>query len=139
MSLRFLLDTNILSEPVKKAPNAGVLRRMEAHADQVATCSIVLHELWYGFARLPPSRRKRVLEAYLRDVVQATIPVLPYDSESAVWHSQQRGRLERTGHAPRFADGQIAAVAAVHGLTLVTANARRFTPFRGLKVATWSR
>lgn len=115
-----------------------MLRRLDAYADQIATCSIVLHELWYGISRLAPSRRKRTFEAYLRDVVQATLPILPYDSQAALWHGQVRARLERTGDPASFADGQIASVAAVHELILATVNPRHFAPFRGLKTASWS-
>jgi tRNA(fMet)-specific endonuclease VapC len=139
VSLRFLLDTNVLSEPVKRNPNPHVLRRLNAHAEELATCCVVWHELWYGASRLPASRRKRILEAYLRDVVEATLPILPYDADAAAWHGRERARLERAGRTATFTDGQISAIASVNELTVVTANTRDFAPFRGIKATDWSR
>jgi tRNA(fMet)-specific endonuclease VapC len=138
MSLQFLLDTNVLSEPVKQGPNPAVLRQLQAHGQNLATCSIVWHELLYGAARLPRSRRRTTLETYLRDVVETTLPILAYDAEAAAWHGHERARLERTGRRTSFADGQIAAIAAVNDLTLVTANTRDFAPFRGIRLVDWT-
>jgi tRNA(fMet)-specific endonuclease VapC len=139
MSLQFLLDTNVLSEPAKRDPHPAVLRRLEAHAQDLATCSIVWHELLYGAARLPRSRRRTTLETYLVDVIEATLPILSYDADAARWHAEERARLERVGRQVGFADGQIAAVAAVNGLTLVTANTRDFKVFRGVRTVDWSK
>jgi tRNA(fMet)-specific endonuclease VapC len=138
MSVRFLLDTNVLSEPAKRDPDPGVLRQLEEHAPALATCSIVWHELLYGAARLPRSRGRTTLETYLREVVETTLPILPYDAEAAAWHGQERARLERTGRQTSFADGQIASIAAVNDLTLVTANTRDFAAFRGVRVVDWT-
>jgi len=64
-----------------------------------------------------------------------TIP--PYDAKAASWHGVERARLEQAGKAPSFADGQIAAIAAVHGLTPVTRNVYDFTNFKRLRVENW--
>ncbi len=137
MTARFLLDTNILSEPVRPYPRSQVVARIETHADEIVTAAPVWHELLYGVNRLPGSRRRTLLEHYLFDVVEATIPILPYDAEAALWHANIRVEMEKTGRTPAFVDGQIAAIAAVNGLTLVTANLAHFTPFPGLIVADW--
>lgn len=139
MSIRFLLDTNVLSEPIRSRPNERVLARIEQHEGEVATCAVVWHELLYGAARLPASRKRRAIEAYLERVVRTALPILPYDQESAAWHAQQRARLERRGRPPSAADGQIAAIAHVNELVLVTANVRDFRRFEGLDVQDWTR
>ncbi len=64
--------------------------------------------------------------------------VLPYDREAADWQARERVRLERAGRPVPFVDAQIAAIAAVRGLTLVTANTRDFERFEGLSVEDWS-
>jgi tRNA(fMet)-specific endonuclease VapC len=137
--VKFLLDTNVLSEPLRPRPNRKMLERMAAHAADLATASLVWHELQFGCARLPDSRHRRTVEDYLRDVVQATIPVLSYDGLAAEWHARERARLERLGKTPPFVDGQIAAIAAVNGLVVVTRNARDFRRYKDLQVADWSR
>jgi tRNA(fMet)-specific endonuclease VapC len=54
MSLRFLLDTNILSEPLKLEPNAAVIEQMERYQSEVAITSVTWHEIWYCGNRLYP-------------------------------------------------------------------------------------
>ena len=138
MSLKFLLDTNILSEAIRPVPNEKVAKELERQSGQLATASVVWHELLYGFAALPHGRRRRECERYLELVVGRNIPVLPYDAEAAQWHAHERARLRSVGKSPPFSDGQIAAVAAVNGLVLVTENAIDFAQFRGLRVVDWS-
>lgn len=87
---------------------------------------------------MPRGRRRSAVEAFLSDVVRMTLPILPYDDRSAEWHAHERARLERLGRSAPFVDGQIAAIAAVHALTLVTANIRDFRTFRGLSVVDWT-
>ncbi len=139
MSLRFLLDTNVLSEPIKSVPNRRVLDAIERHDGEVATCAIVWHELQFGVARLSPSRKRRALEVYLEDAIHGALPILPYDQAAATWHAWERARLSKRGRPPSAADGQIAAIARVNGLVLVTANTRDFRRFDGLSIEDWSR
>lgn len=99
---------------------------------------MVWNELSYGCERLEPGRRKIELEAYLREVVLKSFPILPYDQEAATWHAHERARQERAGRPSPYVDGQIAAIACVHELTLVTANLKDFVRFRGLAVEDWT-
>ena len=137
MSLAWLLDTNAISEPLRPAPNGHMLRRIEKNEGQIAIAAIVWHELLYGCRRLPKSKRRDAIEQYLFDVVRPTMPILPYDAQAAQWHAAERARLAQAGRPPSFADGQIAAIAAVNNLTLVTANLSDFADFRELKTINW--
>lgn len=139
MTLRFLLDTNIVSEPLRPKPRAAVLQRLHRHEDEIAISSIVWHELRFGLERLPASRRREVIGRYLEDVVLATMPILDYDRAAAEWHATERSRLAARGETPPFADGQIAAIAGVHELTVVTFNTTDFKRFRGIRVQSWDR
>lgn len=136
VALRYLLDSNVLSEPVRPRPSALVIERLGASLDECATAATVLHELEFGVLRLPASRRKVVLTTYLERVV-GRLPILPYDAGAARWHARERSRLCRRGKPPAFVDGQIAAVANAHGLVLVTRNVADFTVFEGLAVENW--
>jgi tRNA(fMet)-specific endonuclease VapC len=135
---RFLLDTNVLSEPISKQPDPRILRRLQQHEGQCVTAAPVLHELWFGVGALAPSSRREALEAYLRDVVESVYPILPYDANAARWHASERARLQAEGRTPSFVDGVIASIARVNGLTVVTANVRHFRPFADLDVLSWS-
>lgn len=137
MSLAYLLDTNVVSEALRPRPNDAVLQRLQEHPGEIAIAAIVWHELLFGWQRMPASARRAAVEAYLFEVVAATLPILPYDERAAEWHAAERSRLVNAGKTPPFADGQIAAIAAVNQLTLVTFNLEDFAHFEGLQVEDW--
>lgn len=136
-TLRFLLDTNILSEGTRAAPDTKVLARLRKAGNQVATSAVTWHELLHGVALLPPSRKRDALTAYLNSLRNAELPILPYSAEATEWHAAERARLANKGLTPPFADGQIAAIAHTHKLTLVTRNEGDFKHFSGLKIQNW--
>jgi tRNA(fMet)-specific endonuclease VapC len=139
VTLRFLLDTSIVSAPVAKVPNVQLVRRIERHSHEAAIAAPVWHELIYGVRRLPGGRRRDALIAYVEDVVGASFPVLAYDETAAAWHARERARLEKLGTPAPFVDGQIASVAQTNGLVLVTANPKDFAPFKDLEVQDWTK
>ena len=139
MTLRYLLDTSIVSSPVSKTPDPQIVRRLEEHGHESAIAALVWHELTYGCRRLSRGKRRDALETYLHDVVQATFPILPYDEAAATWHGYERARLESLGKAAPFTDGQIAAIAHANELVLVTLNVRDFTRFKELNVINWAK
>ena len=96
-------------------------------------------ELLFGYFRLPSSERRAAVGIYLFQDLSPRITILPYDRPAAEWHAFERARLSRIGRISLFADGQIAAVAYVNNLTLVTANTKDFQNFEGLQVEDWSR
>jgi tRNA(fMet)-specific endonuclease VapC len=138
VTLRFLLDTSIVSAPMAKVPSHDLVARLEAHSDTCAIAAPVLHELVVGCQRLPRGNRRLAFERYLHEVVLAAFPVLPYDAMAAEWHGRERARLERLSRPAPFVDGQIAAIARVHDLVLVTASVKDFAPFQELVVQDWS-
>lgn len=91
----------------------------------------------FGCRRLPPSRKREAIEVYLSQTVQRSFPILPYDEAAAEWHASERARLSTAGKTPPYIDGQIAAVAKVNGLVLVTANLPDFNVFTGLEIEDW--
>jgi tRNA(fMet)-specific endonuclease VapC len=137
LSIRFLLDTNVISEINKPVPNPLVVEQMNRYQGEMATASTVVHELLYGGLRLPvESLRRSYLEDYVRQL-PTRMPVLSYDLAAARWHASERARLTRIGRTPAFADGQIASTAACHGLILVTNNVADFQDFEGLAIENW--
>ncbi len=134
MTIKFLLDTNIISEPLKAIPNRGIMRQLERHQMELAIPSIVWHELLVGCFRLPRSQKRSAIEKYLNEVV---LPILPYDAQAAKWHAVERARLMSLGKTPPFIDGQIAAIASTQNLTLVTFNTSDFSLFKELNLANW--
>jgi len=135
--IHYLLDANILSEPVKLRPSAIVIAKLDEHAEQIALPAPVLHELWYGVERMPKGNKRDRLQRYVRDAVESKLPILPYDGMAAAEHARQRADLAAQGLTPSFVDGQIAAIAIVHGLTLATRNVADFSHFSRLRVENW--
>ena len=139
MNLKYLLDTNIISEPLRPKPNAKVLARLKRHGDEVALPSIVWHELWFGCERLPASAKRAAIEEYLTKVIGLSMPILPYDERAAMWHATERSRLAAQGKTPPFADGQIIAIAKAYDLILVTLNRADYLNFREVEIEDWSK
>ena len=138
MTLRYLLDTSIVSSPVSKVPNPGIVMRLADHGAECAVPAPVWHELVYGCRRLPRGRRRSTLEAYLEDVVRASFPILPYDESAAAAHARARARLEALGRPMPFVDGQIAAIAMANALVLVTLNTKDFARVDDLAIESWA-
>lgn len=65
------------------------------------------------------------------------MPVLSYDAQAARWHAAERARLEAVGKPAPAVDSQLAAIAVVNGLTLVTRNLRDFASFTDLHSVSW--
>lgn len=137
MALSYLLDTNVLSEPVRKVPNAHVVAQMHTAMGQMALAATSWHELLFGVFRMPTSHKRTIIEHYLLETVGAEIPILPYGAESATWFAKERVRLSKLGRPPSYPDGQIASIAATNNLILVTRNVADFTNFEGLQVENW--
>ena len=131
--MKYLVDTNALSEPFRQSPNPSFMQRLRRHEGEIATAATVWHELWHGWARMATSRRKALLQRYLEGL-QEDLVVLPYDERAARWHAEQRARLHR--RTPPYEDGLIAAVAAVNDLVVVTANVSDFSMFP-IRVENW--
>ena len=137
MSINFLLDTNVLYELLRPNPNETVLEKFEFHRAEISIASIVWHELLFGCYRLEISKKRAAIESFLLDVVAPSIPVTPYNQNAAHWHAQERARLVSRGQTPSFANGQIAAVAKVNDLVLVTFNESDFKIFNDLQIQDW--
>jgi tRNA(fMet)-specific endonuclease VapC len=135
--VRFLLDTNIVSEPVVAQPQAIVLERIREHSGSLAISVVTWQELLYGMLLLPLGKRRDRIEDYLFRRVRPAIPLIDFDERAAQWQAEERARLRQTGSPPSYPDSQIAATAAVNNLVLVTRNRADFTQFQGLRIENW--
>ncbi len=139
MTLRYLLDTSTLAAVIAPKPNRSVVQRLTRREAQCAIAAPVWNELVMGYEYLEPGKRRAVLEAFLREVVLKLFPILPYDQDAAAWHALERARHERAERPAPYVDGQMAAIANVHGLVLVTTHPRDFARFKDVSVEDWTR
>ncbi|MDJ0598741.1 MAG: VapC toxin family PIN domain ribonuclease [Crocosphaera sp.] len=110
---------------------------METHKREVATASLVIHEMLYGCLRLPTESKKRaLLQNYITKIPQK-MPIFGYDLKSAQYHGKERARLSRVGKTPAFVDGQIASIAVTNNLILATNNIDNFQAFNDLVIENW--
>ncbi len=124
-----LLDTNVVSELVRKSPNPAVVTWVSAHALEDLFLSAVSEaELRYGVAILPVGRRRDrmffQIEAMLREAFEDR--VLPFDSDAAGAYGNIAAGRRSTGRPVAVADCQIAAIAASRGMAVATRNVRDF-------------
>jgi len=132
--MRFLLDTNILSDLVRHPRGLVSDRIKEVGEDNICTSVVVAAELRYGAAKKASSRLTMQLEAILR-----AIDVLALEQPADAVYGSLRARLEQAGRSIGANDLLIAAHALAVGHTLVTDNAREFSRIHGLRVENWMR
>lgn len=135
--IKYLLDSNILSEPAKLKPDSQVLQHFADHDGEFVTASIVWHELMYGCTLLADSKRKQQLQSYLDMLLTNGLIILPFDQAAAQWYAKERVRLQRQGKTCAYADGEIAAIAVTQKLILVTRNIQDFENIQHLKLQNW--
>jgi predicted nucleic acid-binding protein len=121
LSTSFLVDTNILSELVRKSPDPGVLR-WAAEIRQMAVSAITVEEVYYGLSWKP---NPRVL-VWFEEFLETHCEILPATSVIAKRAGQLRGQLQARGQTRASWDMLIAATALEHQMTLVTRNERHF-------------
>jgi predicted nucleic acid-binding protein len=132
----YLLDTDVLSNLLRRAPSATLLAKLASvPPEQQFTSSITLGELIYGAYRL--QERTVALLQRLNESLLPNLPVLPFDAPAAWRYGEVRADLERRGTPIGDADLRIASIALARGLTVVTGNVRHFQLVPGLAVENW--
>jgi len=121
-----ILDTNVVSETVRQAPDAGVVAWLDAQTDQLALTALTIGELWTGVRLLPRGARREGLERAITNVLMRWAIVLPYEARSAEIYAAWRERARAVGRGLSVEDGMIAAIVASHGATLATRNVADF-------------
>jgi predicted nucleic acid-binding protein len=127
----FLLDTNCISELVRPKPDPRVMDWMDAVDEGLLYLSVLtLGEIRKGVAGLPQAKRRAHLETWLEVDLQTRFSgrVVPVDAAIADRWGLLASEVKRKGKALPVIDGLLAATALHHNLTVVTRNARDFTP-----------
>ncbi len=128
----FLLDTNVVSELTKDAPDSRVVEFLAAH-DDLWLSTIVLHELDFGLNLLPLGRRRnRIRAALLAFVMEYEDRILAVDRPEAEQAATLRAQAHRSGRVLHLGDALIAGTAKTHNLAVAT---RNVVDFDGLDVA----
>ena len=128
--MRYLIDTNALSETVQRRPDAEVVARIRELPElRIALSTITFGEIEKGVSKLGSGERKAFLTRWLRDLPdQFHGRILPVDVAVARTWGRLADEGRRAGRELPVTDGLLLATAAVHRLVVVT---RDESDFRG--------
>jgi predicted nucleic acid-binding protein len=139
--VKFLLDTNVVSEWVKPQPNRGLVTWLTAvDEDELCLSIVTVAELRRGAERLPNGRRRRAIEEWIaRDVLlRFERRLLGLDVAVAEAWGTITAQCEARGRPISAMDAFVAAVAECHGLSLVTRNEGDFAGVVRSVINPWS-
>jgi tRNA(fMet)-specific endonuclease VapC len=129
----YLLDTNACVEYLRQRNAALIARIAATPPSDIRLCSVVKAELYHGAHRSQQAQSNLVkVENFVRPFVS-----IPFDDDAAREYGRLRADLERRGLVIGPYDLQVAAIALVHGLTLVTHNTKEFRNVSGLSLEDW--
>lgn len=130
----YLVDTDVISAgaPTKRQPSTALVLWMDRNSDRLFLSTITIAEIADGIARARREgahRKAAALTGWLDAVLHLYGDrVLPFDVTAARIAGALSDRARSKGRSPGFPDRAIAAIAAAHNLTLLTANLRHFAP-----------
>lgn len=119
--MKYLVDANVLSEPTKPTPHAGVIAWLRANERDLAVDPIILGEIRFGILLLPRGKRRTRLERWFEVGIQRLV-CLPWEAETGLRWAELVATLRMAGRAMPIKDSLIAATALTHDLILVTHN-----------------
>lgn len=132
MTLKYLLDTNIVIYVIKRRP-LEVLDHFNANAGRMAISAITLSELYHGAEKSAKvAQNLEVIEEFA-----SHLEVLPYTAKVSPHYGSIRRELEKAGQPIGVNDLHIAAQARSEGLVVVTNNVSEFIRVPGLRVENW--
>jgi toxin FitB len=127
--LSALLDTSVLSQSRKAAPDAGAMRWLQMQStSSLFLSAITIHEVRQGIELAPAGAKRHALEVWLTSHVLPGFAgqILSIDAEIAEESARLVVRAKKSGHTAELADALIAATAIVHALKLATLNRKHF-------------
>lgn len=129
-----ILDTNVISEPLKRAGDPAVLEWLDQQdIETLYLTAVTVAELRFGIAVLPLGRRKHHLEEDFEQRILSLFRerILPFDEAATVTYARIRATAKAGGKSIGIANGFIAAIAAHHGFSVAT---RDTSPFEAAGV-----
>lgn len=135
-----LLDTNVVSEPLRHTPEARVIEWIDAQPlETLYLSAITVAELRAGVALLPAGKRRAGLHESLEKRVLPLFAgrVLPFDLACTQAYAELVARARAAGLAIATADGYIAAIAAANGFAVATRDTRPFEAAGATVINPW--
>ena len=122
----YLLDSNIVSEIIKRNPDFNVIKKIAEHNSDCAICAPVWQELLYGMYSMSEGLNKGYLEKFLRYDIHETFKIKNFTEKAADIQAKLRAKLKEIGKPTQKEDSMIAAIALANHMVLVTRNTKHF-------------
>lgn len=132
----YLLDTSIITEPLRENPNPKILAKIEKYVNVSAISATTLYELYHGIEFVHDDKQQTKLIKYITNVVRNLFTILPYDDFSAVVQSDLRFKDKSIKLRPR--DKIQAATSKAHNMILATKEPERYENIISLAVEDWN-
>ena len=121
------LDTNVVSETLKQAPDPSVIEWLVRNDAELALPTVTIAEIAYGIAKIRPDQRAERLMLGLNDWrTRFADRIFSLTEAAALIYGDIMGNAARQGHSMSAPDGMIAAIASVNGGQLATRNLKDF-------------
>ncbi|WP_313602970.1 type II toxin-antitoxin system VapC family toxin [Rhizobium sp.] len=121
------VDTNVISETLKREPDGNVLAWLARHDAELALPTIAIAEIAFGINKIRPQERSERLELALSDWRRRFADrIFPVTEQAALAYGELMGEAVRKGRSISVPDGLIAAIALVNGGRLATRNIKDF-------------
>lgn len=134
-----ILDTNVLSEPLRARPNPAVLEWLVSQPEALALTSISVGELMTGARLLPIGQRRTELMNAIESVLSVySDSIVPYDEPAAREFAAVVETRKRSGHPLSVEDGMIAAICLNRGARLATRNVKDFADLGLTLIDPWA-
>ena len=131
----FLLDTNILSELMKKRPSSNLLEKLNfTPAGSLCTASVCVMEMRYGALNVPGTEE---LWTRIQERILSKLTVMNFTYKEALKAAEILSHLHSTGKPIGLEDVMIASIALSNGLIVVSANTKHFARIPGLTLENW--
>ena len=133
------LDTNVVSESMRKTPDPAVVAWLVRHDAELALPTVTIAEIAYGVAKIAPDQRAARLSTGLDEWRRRFADrIFPLTEEAALAYGAIMGEASRRGALMSAPDGMIAAIVRVNGGTLATRNQRDFAGCGIETVSPWA-
>lgn len=117
------LDTNVISETLRKLPDPAVIAWLDRHDAEIALPTVAIAEIAFGIQKIVPDQRAARLEQRLSEWRRRFADrIFGLTEEAALTYGDIMGAAKRQGRPMSTADGMVAAIARVNGGRLATRN-----------------
>ena len=123
-----MLDTNVVSEPMRPNGNPSVRTWLDQQVAETLYLTATSLAALMGVEILPGGKRKEGLATALSELIESLFEsrILPFDQQAARAYAPLVGRARAAGQIVSVADGQIAAIATLHGFAVATRDTAPF-------------